>query len=645
LRSNSSIEQADAACREGQSCAADNRLDDAEVCFRKALSLSAGHEQSRAGLQSIAPDLDAKLAAVALHQRGALHEAAAAYGELLNRRPGYPEVLNNLGVLRLQLGDAAGAAQLLQQAVARKPALAGAQSNFGAALRRLRRYDEALAAYRSALDREPHSADVHYNLGHTLVELRRLGAAIKSYQRALDCDPEHAGARSALAHQRRHLCDWSEFDADQAAQRALATAGSEKVTPFDALVAFDDPELQLACARRQSVAVATGATVLPMSPPVRRNRIRLGYLSSDFRAHPIAWLCAELFERHDRSRFEVFGYSHGADDGSTERDRLTRAFDHFVDLGTLDDASAATRIRADQIDILIDLNGHTLGARTGILARRPAPVQAHWLGFPGPMGADYVDYVIGDAFVTPPESQQWFSECIVRLPHCFQPGDSTLQPVGRSPSRSECGLPEQGFVFCCFNNAYKLTPPVFAVWMRLLKAVPGSVLWLLEMFPEGRANLERTAQEQGIETSRLVFAPRVPLPEYLARYRCADLFLDTLPYNAGATARDALRMGLPLLTCAGRSFAARMAGSLLHVAGVPELITQSLAEYEALALRLAHAPHTLAKLLGRQSGAASGVLFDTGRFTRGLEAAYVQMHDCRLAGLPPQPIDVADPYR
>ena len=335
---------------------------------------------------------------------------------------------------------------------------------------------------------------------------------------------------------------------------------------------------------------------------------------------------AELFERHDKSSFEIFAYSHGHEDRSGLSMRLRDAFNAFIDLRETTDDEAAKRIKADRIDILVELKGYTKDARTGISARRPAPVQVSFIGFPGTMGASFIDYILCDPFVLPLDQQPFYSEKIVHLPDCFQPNDTKRLISNLTPTRAECGLPEQGFVFCSFNNTYKITPEFFDIWMRLLTAVPGSVLWLLEANDLVKENLRTEAIKRGVEPGRLIFAQRESSPEHLARHRLADLFLDTLPYNAHTTASDALWAGLPVLTCAGNTFAGRVAGSLLQAVGLPELITFSPAAYETLALRLAREPALLQglrhKLLGNRLNAP---LFDIARYTRHYEAALTQM--------------------
>jgi len=365
--------------------------------------------------------------------------------------------------------------------------------------------------------------------------------------------------------------------------------------------------------------------------------VTLGYLSADFRIHPVAQLIVETFEKHDRARFAVHGYSYGRDDGTPFRRRLAEAFDRFVDLRDASFAEAARHIAADDVDILIDLTGYTRHARTPILAFRPAPVQVNYLGYPGTMGTALVDYIVVDSFVVPFGQQSFFTERLVHLPECYQPNDRKRELAPRAPSRAEYGLPEKGFVFCSFNAGYKISPDVFDVWMDLLKAVPGSILWLLEDNRFAPDNLRREAEARGVAAGRLVFAPRLPLADHLARHGAADLFLDTFPVNAHTTASEALWAGCPLLTIAGETFVSRVAGSLLRTAGLPELVTTCLDDYRATALKLATNPGLLADLRARlAANRNTSPLFDAERSARSLENAYATMWEIHVSGEKPR---------
>jgi predicted O-linked N-acetylglucosamine transferase (SPINDLY family) len=425
------------------------------------------------------------------------------------------------------------------------------------------------------------------------------------------------------------------------------------VSPFTffALPTITTAEQQLRCARQW-----VDRSLQAISGPARclaRNRASgpkpkttLGYLSADFHSHATAYLIAELFEKHDRQRFQVFGYSCGADDGSPMRRRLIKAFDRFSDLKDASFVESAQRIAADGVDILVDLKGYTQNARTQILALRPAPVQVNYLGYPGTMGAPFMDYILVDDFVVPGDQQPFFTEKLVHLPGCYQVNDSQREISAHAPSRAECGLPEKGFVFCSFNNSYKITPDVFDVWMGLLKAVSGSVFWLFEGNRFAPANLRREAEARGVAAQRLVFAPRKPPPEHLARHRVADLFLDTFPVNAHTTASDALWAGCPVLTMAGETFVSRVAGSLLRTIGLSELVTTSLDDYQAMALRLARDAESLAGLRARlEASRRNSPLFDAGQFARNLEKAYIIMWEIYACGQQPHAFTVSATLR
>ncbi|HEX3483611.1 MAG TPA: hypothetical protein VHT51_01035, partial [Micropepsaceae bacterium] len=369
----------------------------------------------------------------------------------------------------------------------------------------------------------------------------------------------------------------------------------------------------------------------------RHDKIRIAYISTDFRAHAVAFLIVGCFEHHDKSRFETTAISLHPDDGSETRQRIVAAFDRFIDVQAMSDAAVAAKLRELEIDIAIDLNGYTGDARTGILGHRPAPVQVNYLGYPGTMGAPYMDYLIADPMVIPSQDRVHYSEKIVYLPHGYQANDRKRRIAERTPTRHEAGLPETGFVFACFNNTHKIGPEMFDIWMRLLRDVEGSVLWLFEDNAEAAHNVKRETVARGVSAERVIFAPRVMPPEHLARTRLADLFLDTLPYNAHTTASDALWMGLPIVTCPSTTFPSRVAASLLHAIGMPEMVTSSLAEYEALAGALARDPVRLAAIKAKLiRNRDTEPMFDTARFTRYLEAAYTGMWERHQAGLPPE---------
>jgi predicted O-linked N-acetylglucosamine transferase (SPINDLY family) len=621
----------------------------------------------------------------ALKALGRFDEAVASYDRAIAIRPGHAETFYNRANALEALGRYEEALADCDRAIALKPDLAEAHNNRGNALKELRRFEQALADYDRAIAHRPDYGDAFHNRGMVLAELRRSEEALASYDRAIALAPGHAPAHycrgsvllglarideaivslgRALAldpdqnflmgtclHARMYLCDWADFDARCAELDAAVADGAAAGYPFHFLACASTPAAQLKCAR---TLVDNRCPAYP--EPVWRGeryaheRIRVSYVSSDLRDHPVAYLAAGLFARHDRSRFETVAISFGDDQRSGMRARLKASFDRFIDASAMSDKEVASLIRDLEIDIVVDLNGFTDGGRPHVFAHKPAPVHVSYLGYAGTLGQDYCDYIIADRFVIPEESRVDFAENVVYLPDSFMVNDTERKISARRPSRAEAGLPENGFVFCCFNNAYKITPDVFDVWMRLLGEVDGSVLWLLAAHPHAVDNLRREADDRGIAGERLVFAPRTALNEdHLARVALADLFLDTLYYNAHATAADALWAGVPVVTCAGAAFASRVAGSLLGAVGLPELITTSVADYEVLALRLARDPQRLGALretLARNRDTYP--LFDTARFTRHLEAAYTTMWERAERGERPRgfavgPVGRSDP--
>jgi predicted O-linked N-acetylglucosamine transferase (SPINDLY family) len=525
----------------------------------------------------------------------------------------------------------------LRRAVALAPDKPEAHRDLGEILAHIGRLDEAAASYRRSLELNPAYAQAHRKLGNVLKKQGKLSEALASLERAIDLDPDDPDTSQTWFSEKLNICDWIGYTDNEARTRRTIAAQPSLGTPWTLLSLQSTPAEQLACARLVSdQVVVPEADLLPRRRPTSGKKIRLGYLSADFREHAVAFVIAGLIERHDRRRFDVIGYSCGPDDASPIRSRLAGAFDGFVDIRETSDRRAAESIQADGVDILVDLTGYTAHGRTAVLAHRPAPIQASYIGYSGTMGADFIDYILVDRFLVPPDQQPFFSERLVHLPDCYLCTDDRREIPERTPTRAESGLPEAGFVFCCFNNAFKITPAFFDVWMQLLRAVPGSVLWLLDANPLARANLAREATARGVAPERIVFAPRRPVAEHLARHRLADLFLDTLPYNAHVTTADALWAGLPVLTCPGNTFASRVAGSLLHAIGLDELVTTTLGEYEELALRLAREPGLLTQLRTRLGlNRRTHPLFDTARFTRNIESAYQQMWETWKAGRPP----------
>jgi predicted O-linked N-acetylglucosamine transferase (SPINDLY family) len=564
--------------------------------------------------------------------------ALVSYERALQIRPDDADTLTNCGNALLELRRPEEALASCDRALAVKPDLAEALSNRAKALRELERPEDALASFERALEIRPVFFEALQGLGNVLVDLGRYQEAADSYEKALAISPDFEYLSGTLAWSRTHCCDWRGRNEEVGRLVGAIRAGKRSVVPFMALSITDSPQDQLLCSRIW-VRDKCSASPAPIweGEGYRHDRIRLAYLSADFRIHPTSFLLAGLLEHHDRSRFETIAISFGPDDQSEIRARVKGAFEDFVDVRRSSDLGVARRMRELEVDIAIDLMGHTAGSRMGILALRPAPVQVNYLGYPGTMGADYIDYILADRVVIPEQHRPHYAEKVVYLPDTYQVNDSRRVIADRTPARSEAGLPEQGFVFCSFNNNYKISPPVFDVWMRLLGNIEGSVLWLLESNAAAVRSLRQEAANRGIAPGRLVFAPIVKAGEHLARHRLADLFLDTLPYNAHTTASDALWAGLPVVTCLGTTFAGRVAASLLNAIGLPELITHSLEEYEALALELATNRKRLAGIKSKLAqNRGTYPLFDTDRFRRHIEAAYTSMWEIHQRGEEPR---------
>jgi predicted O-linked N-acetylglucosamine transferase (SPINDLY family) len=568
-------------------------------------------------------------------------EALASFDRALVLQPDSPHLHNNRGNALQSLERLNDALASYDRALALRPDYVDALNNRGALLTKLRRFVDAVADFDRVIALKPDFADAFHNRGNALETLKRYPEAADSFARALTLKPDHPFALADLANAAAHICDWERRAELGAALARDVREGRSTVNPFVFVAFNDDPALQRECAEayvRQTLPMGeqrwTGAVR-------RHDRIRLAYVSPDFRLHAISFLTAGLFEHHDRSRFEVAAISLGPNDGSELRARLIAAFDQFHDVQNKSDGEVAALVRELDVDIAIDLGGFTRNSRPGIFARRPAPIQVNYLGHPGPMGGSFLDYVIADRIVLPFDQQPFYNERIVHLPDSYQVNDAKRDIAEHVPTRGEAGLPQDGFVFCCFNNTYKFTPAMFDVWMRLLHAVEGSVLWLFRENEAVQRNLTREAQLRGIDPSRLVFRGAIAYRDYLAGYRLADLFLDTLPYSAHATASDALWAGLPLVTMQGKAFAGRVAASLLHAVGVPELVTHSLPDYEELALRLARDPGLLRGLRTRLAAhRTTHPLFDTERFARHIEAAYVTMWETWQRGAEPRAFTV-----
>ena len=641
-------------------------------------------KRPEAALESYARALQIKPDyAEALNSRGSalrdlrrLQAALESYDQALKLRPGYTEALHNRGNVLCDLNRYDAALESYDDALKINPRDARTLTNRASALCHFRRYAEALQSCdralhinrglaqawctRSAILRdlgrpaealqssdgalgiEPRYADALINRGNALRDLQRHDEALQSYALALECNPDAEFLPGIYLHAKMTVCDWSGLH--NALSSLLAKVElDEKVSPSFPLLALSGSlrlqQKSAACWVRSRCPPSAQWPALAKHP--RHGKIRIGYFSADFHNHATAYLMAGLIESHDRSRFEVLAFSFGPDKHDETRSRLVAAFDRFTDLGNRSDSDVASLARTLELDIAIDLKGFTQNSRPGIFALRAAPIQVNYLGYPGTMGADYMDYLIADATLVPARERVHYTEKIVYLPHSYQINDSKRCISERKISRAASGLPDTGFVFCCFNKSYKIVPATFDGWMRILRQVEGSVLWLFEDHPLATRNLQQEAQKRGVAPERLVFATGMPLAQHLARHRAADLFLDTLPYNAHTTASDALWAGLPVLTCLGAAFAGRVAASLLNAIGLPELVTSTQTDYEALAVALAAQPEKLAQIkqkLERQR--LTHPLFDTALFTKHIEAAYLQMYGRYQADLPPDHIQV-----
>lgn len=605
----------------------------AEQLIRKAIKLNPVYSDAWSNLGQ----------AIAAQDRPA--EAVKAYDRALALNGENVPALFNRGSALVDLERFADALADFDKVIVLVPGHAEAHNFRSVALCGLELFGEAIAAANRALELKPDFVEALINRAVALRMLSKPGQAMQDLTQAFTLDPEFNYPRSLLYATRAAVCDWTGINQLMPEARKERAGGGklQGAQAWDVLCVTDDPDdirmISRDVARRMVRHI--GAREKPVKP--RRHadgRIRIAYISSDFGEHPVAQLINHALELHDRSRFEVHGITLSRRPGP-QADRIRNACDHYHDIVALEDEEATRIIRDMGIDIAVCLNGYTAGERNGIFARRAAPVQVNFLGFAATMGADFMDYIVLDPVLAPPGSDRFYTEKVVRLPHCYQPSDTTRSIAERPMTRAEWGLPEHGFVFCSFNNNYKIQPDVFACWMRLLKQVEGSVLWLRKGQEEARDNLKAAAAAHGIDPERLVFAGFADLPEHNARHRMADLFLDTFPYNAHTTANDALWSGLPVLTLAGTCYHSRVAASLLHAIGLGELVTTSLADYEALALSLARDPERLAGLTRRlREDRDSSALFDMPGWVSAMESAYREMMARARSGQKPAAITI-----
>ena len=603
------------------------RLEDALASYDGAIALRSDYVEAHFNRGNV------------LQELRRYQSALASYDRALELKPAFSEAFHARGVSLMTLRRFPEALASFNRAIALNPEFAEAFVNRGNLLHdHLLQTEPAVSDYNRAIQLAPDLPEVCGSLGTALSRLKRYDEAIRSFDRALAINPDQKYLVGLRQHVKMHICDWSDFAPQLQRIEAGLAAEQAVAVPLPVLALFDSPRLHQLAARvwvREECPADESLGAIETRPSA--DRVRIGYFSADFRTHPVAQLATGVFEAHDRSKFEVTAFAFGSDVDDAPRIRLRRAFERFIDVNTRSDGEVALLARELGIDIAIDLGGYTEQSRAKVFAQRTAPLQVGYLGYPGTSGAPYMDYLIADRTLIPEGDEQYYSEQIIRLPGSYQPNDCTRTISEQTFTRAQLGLPEQGFVFCCFNRGFKILPDTFDDWMRILKTVEGSVLWLSESDQTALSNLRQQAERRGVQRERLIQATNMPsMGDHLARLRAADLFLDTLPFNAHTTASDALWAGLPVLTCAGHALPGRVAASLLNALDMPELITTTREEYRALAVRLALNPPELQQLRGKLArNRLTTPLFDTVRFTRHLEAAYTWIHERRQSGLAP----------
>lgn len=601
------------------------RLAEAEKGFRKAVELNPNYAEAYYNMGLV------------FEFQGKFDEAILSYQRAIKNNKSLAEAHNNIGNILTIQGKDDEAIKAYKCAIEHNPTLAEASNNFGNILAKQGKYNEAISEYQKAIRINPAFPEAHFNLGNTLKDQCRIEEAISAYQFALAKNPNHAKSEANMLHQKQHICD---FIAKEKLQEASARLGIETkdVSPFLALSWADSPQDHFMRAISRSRAkYKLSPLPLPVHPKMRPDRLKIGYFSADFHDHATMYLMAGLLRQHDRSAFETFAYSYGRSKSGEWRKRAENDIDHFFDVTEQSDRKIVDVIRSHALDIAIDLKGFTQHSRVQLFQYRLAPIQINYLGYPGTMGAEFIDYIIADPVVIHAEQRQFYSEKVIFLPHSYQPNDNERPIAATNTTRSDVGLPEGAFVFCCFNNNYKISPAEFDIWMRLLHKVDGSVLWLLKSNKWAESNLRKEAATRGIDPLRLIFAPKLPHSEHLARHKHADLFIDTFNYNAHTTASDALWAGLPVVTKQGKQFAARVASSLLHAIGLPELVTNSEEEYEALILDIATDKKKLNSIREKlANNSLSNPLFDTERYTRNFEKGLKMAYDLYNEGKQPE---------
>ena len=607
------------------------KLEEAVDAYNKALSFKPAYNEAHFNM------------GIALQEQDKLEEAIGAYNKSLAIKPDYAEAYNNMGKAFKEQGKLEEVMKACNKALAIDPVYADVYYNVGNTLQEQGKLEKAVEAYKKTLAIKPDYADAYNNMGNVLKEQGKLEQAIEAYHKALSLKPDYAQAQAQRLHQKAQICDWPVIDAYRFNFEELGIVG-ESVPPFSLLSLDDSPERQLNRAEKYIKANNKQKSLKIYKNRIGSripNKIKVGYFSPIFHQNPVSILSSRMLELHNTEKFEIFIFAYKKMINDQYLARLIKSGAKIIDVSKKSDKQIAELAMEIDIDIAIEFNGFLKDGRLGILAHRPAPVQINYLAYPGTMGADFYDYIIGDHVVIPEDQKHNYAENIIYLPDCYMPHDNTRQISNKPISRADHGLPENGFVFCCFNNSFKISPNEFDIWMRLLNKIEGSVLWLLKANKWSESNLRNEARKRGLNEDRLVFADKLPLEKHLGRLRLADLFLDTFNFNAHTTASDALWADLPIVSKVGKSFASRVAGSLLNAIELPELITTTEKEYEALALSLASNPKTLTsikKKLAEKKNSAP--LFDTETYTKNLERAYIQAYQRYADGLPPTELNV-----
>jgi len=607
------------------------QLDEAVKSYERAIDIKPDYAEAYNNL------------GVTYNKLGQLEKAVQVYEKALKIDPDYADTHNNLGVVLKKLGQLDEAIDSYQKAIAINPDDADTYNNLGIVFDEQERLDDAIQSYRKAVSIQSDLAEAYNNLGHTLCKLHRYQEAIDLYEKVFDIKPNLDYILGNILNTKMNSCNWDDLEELLTDAKQRIVNNEKIIEPFNLMGLVDDPALQIKAQKLRMTGDHPKSNILPtIGRYPKHPKIRIGYFSADFREHPVGYLTAELYELHDRNYFEVHAFSFGSDTKDALNLRIKAGVDQFHNVQSMSHKEMALFVRSLEIDIAVDLGGFTQDARTDVFAMSAAPIQLSYIGYLGTMGADYYDYLIADPVMIPKENQKYYVEKIVYLPS-FQVNDSKDLPPEITLTRKDVGLPEEGFVFCCFNNTYKFTPTIFDSWARILSAVDNSVLIVFANNELSKTNLTKELIQRGVKAERLIFGDSVKRPEYLARYRTADLFLDTHPYNAGTTASDALKMGLPLLTMIGKSFNSREAASILTSINLPELITNTPEEYEALAIELASNPDKLKAIKDKlTSNLSTAPLYDTKLFTKNIESAYTEMYERHHKGLEPDHIYVEE---